>query len=60
MGGLPTLENIELRCAAHNQYQADRDFGRAFMDARRGNLDGARTFPGECRAVDRGTMAAAP
>ncbi|HXC51608.1 MAG TPA: hypothetical protein VN634_12030 [Candidatus Limnocylindrales bacterium] len=60
MGGPPTLENIELRCAAHNQYQADLDFGRAFMDARRGNLADARTFPAECRAVDRGGMAAAP
>ncbi|HXC51903.1 MAG TPA: hypothetical protein VN634_13525 [Candidatus Limnocylindrales bacterium] len=55
MGGPATPENIELRCAAHNQYQADLDFGRAFMDARRGNLADARTFPGECRA-----MAAAP
>ncbi|HXC52973.1 MAG TPA: hypothetical protein VN634_18955 [Candidatus Limnocylindrales bacterium] len=55
MGGLPTSENIELRCAAHNQYQADLDFGRAFMDARRGNLADPRTFPGECRG-----MAAAP
>jgi len=55
MGGPPTPENIELRCAAHNQYQADLDFGRAFMDARRGNLANARTFPGECRG-----MAAAP
>src|SRR6185369_10907111 len=35
MGGPPTPKNIELRCAAHNQYQADLDFGRAFMDARR-------------------------
>ncbi len=60
MGGPPTSENIELRCAAHNQYQADLDFGRAFMDAKRGNLADARTFPGECRAVDRGAMAAAP
>ncbi|HXC49398.1 MAG TPA: hypothetical protein VN634_00820 [Candidatus Limnocylindrales bacterium] len=49
MGGPATPENIELRCAAHNQYQADLDFGRAFMDARRGNLADARTFPGECR-----------
>ncbi len=51
MGGAATPENIELRCAAHNQYQADLDFGRAFMDARRGNPAGARTFPAECRAM---------
>ncbi|HXC50501.1 MAG TPA: hypothetical protein VN634_06455 [Candidatus Limnocylindrales bacterium] len=60
MGGPPTPENIELRCASHNQYQADLDFGRAFMDARRGNLADAQTFPGECRAVDRQGMEAAP
>jgi len=60
MGGPPTPANIELRCAAHNQYQADLDFGRAFMHAKRGNLADARTFPGECRAVDGGAMAAAP
>src|SRR6185369_4254612 len=60
MGGPPTSQNIELRCAAHNQYQADLDFGRAFMDAKRGNFADARTFPAECRAVDREGMAAAP
>ncbi|HXC52161.1 MAG TPA: hypothetical protein VN634_14840 [Candidatus Limnocylindrales bacterium] len=60
MGGPPTPGNIELRCAAHNQYQADLDFGRDFMDAKRGNLADARTFPAECRAVDRQAMAAAP
>ena len=36
MGGCHDADNVELRCAAHNQYQADLDFGRAFMDARRG------------------------
>ena len=34
-GGCHDADNVELRCAAHNQYQADLDFGRAFMDARR-------------------------
>jgi hypothetical protein len=34
-GGPHDADNIELRCAAHNQYQADLDFGRDFMDARR-------------------------
>jgi hypothetical protein len=57
VGGQPTLQNIELRCAAHNQYQADLDFGRSFMDARRSNLAGARTFPAECRGTG---MVAAP
>ena len=36
MGGCHDADNVELRCAAHNQYQADLDFGRAFMDAKRG------------------------
>ena len=35
MGGCHDADNVELRCAAHNQYQADLDFGRDFMDARR-------------------------
>src|SRR5688572_29991307 len=34
-GGLHDADNVELRCAAHNQYQADLDFGREFMEARR-------------------------
>jgi hypothetical protein len=34
-GGRHDTDNVELRCAAHNQYQADLDFGRDFMDARR-------------------------
>ncbi|MFN2377251.1 MAG: HNH endonuclease [Candidatus Binatia bacterium] len=50
LGGRHSPENIELRCAGHNQYQADLDFGRSFMDAKRGNVAAARTFPGECRA----------
>jgi hypothetical protein len=34
-GGRHDADNVELRCAAHNQYQADLDFGRDFMDAMR-------------------------
>ena len=30
-GGLATVENIRLRCRAHNQYTAERAFGAAFM-----------------------------
>jgi 5-methylcytosine-specific restriction endonuclease McrA len=37
-GGGQTSDNIEMRCAAHNQYQADLDFGRSFMDGRRGKV----------------------
>jgi hypothetical protein len=46
LGGLSTTANIELRCAAHNQFQADLDFGRAFMDARRGKAAAAATLRG--------------
>ena len=54
MGGQSTPENIELRCAAHNQYQADLDFGRSFMDRRRGKNVTEATFPrGMLRDVGR-------
>jgi hypothetical protein len=34
-GGPATVENIALRCARHNQYEADLVYGKGFMDARR-------------------------
>ncbi len=34
-GGESTAENVRLCCAAHNQHNADRDFGKGFMDAKR-------------------------
>ncbi|MFT4571222.1 MAG: hypothetical protein ACI8TX_002638 [Hyphomicrobiaceae bacterium] len=39
-GGPHELKNIALRCRAHNQYQADLDFGHEFM---RGKRQGAST-----------------
>lgn len=42
-GGSAEADNIELRCSAHNQYQADLDYGRAFMDGRRNR--GGRLAP---------------
>jgi len=33
--GDPTIPNIQLRCRAHNQYEAMRDFGFAFMEHKR-------------------------
>ena len=33
--GPPTVDNISLRCRAHNSYAADLDYGRPFMDAAR-------------------------
>jgi hypothetical protein len=34
-GGRATIDNLRLRCRAHNQYEADRAFGREFMDSKR-------------------------
>ncbi len=35
-GGRSTVDNVRLRCRAHNQLEADRLFGTQFMDAKRG------------------------
>ncbi len=32
LGGLPTLDNLRCECLSHNQEQANRDFGKPFMD----------------------------
>ena len=34
--GPPTVENLQLRCRAHNLYAAEKDFGRDFMRRFRG------------------------
>lgn len=34
LGGLPTVENIELRCSAHNRYEAELVFGVPFMESK--------------------------
>ena len=34
-GGLATVENIRLRCPAHNQYEAECAFGAGFMERKR-------------------------
>jgi hypothetical protein len=34
-GGQSTVDNVRLRCRAHNQLEADRAFGEAFMQRRR-------------------------
>jgi hypothetical protein len=33
--GPHSLENVELRCRAHNQYEADQEYGKAYMAKRR-------------------------
>lgn len=35
-GGPATVENLHLRCRAHNALAAEQDFGRAFMESRKG------------------------
>ena len=34
-GGAPSTDNLSLRCQAHNQYQAELDFGATYMVERR-------------------------
>ena len=34
-GGKSTVENVRLRCAAHNAYEADHAFGVEFMEEKR-------------------------
>ncbi|MFI5372539.1 MAG: HNH endonuclease, partial [Candidatus Eisenbacteria bacterium] len=41
-GGDTTAANMRLRCRAHNQYAAERVFGKAFM---RGKRENARARP---------------
>jgi 5-methylcytosine-specific restriction endonuclease McrA len=39
-GGLTTTDNLELRCAAHNRYEAEQYFGRGMpMFVRERNVD---------------------
>jgi hypothetical protein len=42
-GGLPTVDNVRLLCSAHNQYEAARKLGTAFMDAKRAQAKAARS-----------------
>ncbi len=41
-GAEHSIDRIELRCHAHNQYQADLDYGADFMRARREGCSSAR------------------
>jgi hypothetical protein len=38
-GGLPTEENLTLRCRAHNTLAAEADFGREHIREKRGISD---------------------
>lgn len=41
-GGKATVENIRLRCSSHNQYEAEKAFGAAFMENKREQARQAR------------------
>jgi hypothetical protein len=41
LGGSTTLDNLELRCRAHNTLAAEEDFGWTYMDRARGMMDDA-------------------
>jgi 5-methylcytosine-specific restriction endonuclease McrA len=41
LGGSATLDNLELRCRAHNTLAAEDDFGREHMNRMRGVIDDA-------------------
>jgi len=51
LGGSTTLDNLELRCRAHNTLAAEEDFGRAHMDRMRG-VTGDTAPERECRVAD--------
>ena len=44
-GGLTTATNLRLRCSTHNQLEAERTFGAAFMRAKRERAAVARAAP---------------
>jgi len=41
LGGKSTVDNLRLRCFAHNQLEAERMFGAGFMQAKREQRSGA-------------------
>ena len=43
-GGEATAENLRLRCAPHNQYEAERAFGADFMERKRAEARGERRW----------------
>ena len=45
-GGLPTVENIQLRCRAHNGYEADLFYGPGTRRTRGGGVRDARAING--------------
>jgi len=48
-GGKPTVENLRLRCSAHNQFEAERMFGAEFMRRKREEGAAAASTTGAAR-----------
>jgi len=58
-GGTSTADDLRLRCRAHNQLEAERAFGRGFMEARRGRAAAARDAARAARDAARAERDAA-
>ena len=43
LGGVSTTENVRQLCRAHNQYEAERRFGKGFMERKRHGRGSGRT-----------------
>jgi 5-methylcytosine-specific restriction endonuclease McrA len=52
LGGGSTVDELRLRCRAHNQFEAERTFGRAFMRMKRALARG-NASSGAVRPADR-------
>lgn len=50
-GGGATVDNLQLRCRAHNQYAAEQTFGAAFMGEKRAAVVARQTHAAEYRDV---------
>jgi len=48
-GGAATVDNLRLRCRAHNQYEAERIFGAGFMSQKRDEARARRGQSGKAR-----------
>jgi len=53
IGGEATVDNIRLRCRAHNQYEAERIFGAGFMETKRDSARQAAAEKRERTAAER-------
>lgn len=53
-GGKATVDGIRLRCRAHNQYEAERAFGRQFMSQKRQEASTTRSSLGASQTLEMG------